>query len=157
MIRRCGIVTTNRNFAERIINTLKRIEVNKSNKVVKYINSATELMCIFENGTIIKWIPSNTKARGDRFTEVYVDIKTCNFDELTTVIMPKMLVPKESIYLISDRMSNNKELTLNELIDHLKKFAVVYGGDVSVGIPLETGAIVGAENVSFEDGLVTIY
>lgn len=125
-----GFVTSNRDYAKHLIDWIKDEEKDKGNNVVRHINSVNDIEYTLQNGTRLIWVRPNEYARGYRFAKVWIDFVTCSNEVLQNVILPKCIfADKEDIHIVQS--SNTKEFSLFELIEHLTKFAHVYG-DVKV-------------------------
>ena len=69
-----GIFTTNRDFADKIIEQYTKINI------LKRVKSANENYAIMKNGTQYKWIKPNDNALGNKCSAGIIDLATCSFD-----------------------------------------------------------------------------
>ena len=121
-----GFVTSDRKYAKDLIDWVKDQNKSKDNGVAKYINSTNNIECILKDGTRLIWVKPNDSARGYRFAKVWIDYVTCDLEILKNVILPKAIfADNEDIKIVQS--NNQKDFSLFELIDHLTKFACVYG------------------------------
>lgn len=121
-----GFVTSDRNYAKDLIDWVKDGEKDKGNGVVKHINSVNDIEYTLQDGTRLIWVKPNEYARGYKFAKVWVDFITCSSEVLKNVILPICIfAEKEDIHIVQS--NNIKEFSLFELIEHLTKFAYVYG------------------------------
>lgn len=119
---RCGVFTTDRDYAKGRIDYLKD---KHGGKVEKYINSVNELSCYMDDGTNYIWIKPNDCARGYRCTQAVIDISTCPFDVIQKVILPICIFADKEDFTIDQ--SKEEKLGLFQFIERLKKIAIIKG------------------------------
>lgn len=119
---RCGVFTTDREYAEGMINCLKD---RHGGKVEKYINSANELSCYMDDGTNYIWIKPFDCSRGFRCSRAVVDIATCSFDTIQKLILPICIFADKEDFIIDQ--SIEEKLGLFQFIERLKKIAIIKG------------------------------
>ena len=125
-----GFVTKDREYAQYLINSVKDNNKEHGNVIIKQINNTNNIEYILKDGTKLVWIKPNDSARGYRFAKLWIDFVTCDFEILQNVILPSAIyADKEDIQIVQS--NNQKDFSLFELIEHLKKFACVYG-DIKV-------------------------
>lgn len=145
---RCGVFTTDREFAKFHIDTLKD---NHVGKVVKYVHSTNDISCYMDDGTNYIWLRPNLHNRGYRCSQAVIDISTCNFKEIENVILPICLyVDKEDFMIVR---SKEEDMNLFELIKTLEKIAILKGDipvfyndydscpNYSLGLNIEDGGL----------------
>lgn len=119
---RCGVFTTDREFAKFHIDALKD---NHGGKVVKYVHSKNDISCYMDDGTNYVWLCPNLHNRGYRCSQAVIDISTCDFKEIENVILPICLyADKEDFTIVR---SKEKDMNLFELIKTLEKIAILKG------------------------------
>lgn len=119
---RCGIFTTDREYAKCKIDYLKD---KHGGKVEKYINSAHSISCYMEDGTNYIWINPNDNSRGYRCSQAIVDISTCSYDVIQRIILPICVFADKEDYTIV--ASKDEKLSLFQLIEMLEKIAIIKG------------------------------
>ena len=125
-----GFVTKDRKYAQYLINSVKDNNKEHGNVIIKQINNRNNIEYILKDGTKLVWIKPNDSARGYRFAKLWIDFVTCDFEILQNVILPSAIyADKEDIGIVQS--NNQKDFSLFELIEDLKKFACVYG-DIKV-------------------------
>ena len=145
---RCGVFTTDREFAKFHIDTLKN---NHGGKVVKYIYSVNDISCYMDDGTNYVWLRPNLHNKGYRCSQAIIDISTCDFKEIENVILPICLyADKEDFKIVR---SKEEDMNLFELIKILEKIAILKGDipvfyndydscpNYSFGINIEDGGL----------------
>lgn len=119
---RCGVFTTDREFAKFHIDTLKN---NHGGKVVKYIYSANDISCCMDDGTNYVWLRPNLHNKGYRCSQAVIDISTCEFKEIEEIIIPICLfVDKEDFTIVR---SKEEDMNLFDFIKTLEKIAILKG------------------------------
>ena len=125
-----GFVTKDREYAKYLMDSVKNQNKKHGNVVTKQINNANTIEYILKDGTKLVWIQPNDSARGYKFAKLWIDFITCDFEILQNVILPSAIfADKEDIQIVQS--NNQRDFSLFELIEHLKKFACVYG-DIKV-------------------------
>ena len=120
---RCGVFTTDKDFAIKTINHLKD---RHGGKVEKYINSAHELSCYMDDGTNFIWLGANESIRGFRCSKAVVDISTCSLEFIQKVIKPICIYADKEDFEIVNSIPLGKTM-LFKFIDDLTKIACVQG------------------------------
>ena len=125
-----GFVTKDREYAKYLMDSVKNQNKKRGNVIIRQINSANGIEYILKDGTRLVWVKPNKYAKGYRFAKLWIDFVTCDLEILQNVILPSAIfADKEDIKIVQS--NNQKDFSLFELIEHLKKFAYVYG-DVKV-------------------------
>ena len=125
-----GFVTEDREYAKYLMDSVKNQNKEHGNVVTKQINNVNNIEYILNDGTKLVWVKPNDSARGYRFAKLWIDFVTCDLEILQNVILPNAIfADKKDIKIVQS--NNQKDFSLFELIEHLKKFAYVYG-DVKV-------------------------
>lgn len=119
---RCGIFTTDREFAKFHIDTLKN---NHGGNVTKYIYSVNDISCYMDDGTNYVWLRPNLHNRGYRCSQAVIDISTCDFKEIKEIIIPICLyADKEDFTIVR---SKEEDMNLFDFIKTLEKIAILKG------------------------------
>ena len=125
-----GFVTKDREYAKYLIDSIKDQNKENGNEVIKQINNASNIEYILKDGTKLVWVQPNDSVRGRRFAKLWIDFVTCDLKILQSIILAKAIfADREDIKIVQS--NNQKDFSLFELIEHLKKFACVYG-DIKV-------------------------
>ena len=120
----CGVFTTDREYAEGIINCLKD---RHGGKVEKYINTTNELSCYMDDGTNYIWLKPNLQSKGFRCSQAIIDISTCSLDAIQRIILPICLVYGEREDLeVANSIPTGKTM-LFKLANDLTKIAYIKG------------------------------
>ena len=56
-------------------------------QIMKTVINTNTILCVFSDGTTLRWIPANTNSRGYRFGKMWCDSNIAQ-DLLDTVILP---------------------------------------------------------------------
>ena len=112
-----GIFTTNREFADKIIDQCAKVNV------LKRVKSKDENCAIMKNGTQFKWIKPNDNARGNKCSAGIIDLATCSFDFVREWIPSIRIFAEKSDYIFkgSEFGLETKPYDLHTVIDRLKK------------------------------------
>lgn len=92
-----AIYTTNRDFAKAKIDKL--IAKYRKSDILNYCVSKTDIKVTLKNGDFYRWISPTSNARGIKPDKSYIDIDTCSFDTIQTIIIPCNL--KKNFEIIS--------------------------------------------------------
>ena len=122
-----AIYTTNRNFAKNKIDEL--IAKYRKSDILNYCVSKTDIKVALKNGDFYRWISPTSNARGIKPDISYIDIDTCLFDIIQTIIIPCNL--KGNFEIISSESYN---YDLDSFIDMLLKIRYIKGNLESVQV-----------------------
>ena len=122
-----AIYTTNRNFAKNKIDEL--IAKYHKSDILNYCVSKTDIKVALKNGDFYRWISPTSNARGIKPDISYIDIDTCSFDSIQTIIIPCNL--KGNFMILT---SDYEKYDLDTLLDRLEKIRVIKGNLTDIGI-----------------------
>lgn len=129
-----GIFTNNELTALRV--TIDIINDYKKNgvSIIKHLRTKFDIYVEFSDGTSVKWIKPLESSRGHKVTDAYIDISTCSYDIISTIILPCIInIDKEPEIVIIDSNPNNKDYDLDSIIDRLEKIRRIKGNLTTVG------------------------
>lgn len=124
-----GIFTTNREFANKIIDQYTKVNVVKRN------NSINESFAIMQDGTKYKWINPIDNARGNKCSVGIIDLATCSLDFIRDWIPAICIFADKDNYIFKDSEHDGefKPYDLHTLIDRLQKVEVLIGNINDLG------------------------
>ena len=67
---------------------MQNIEIQHDKYIARVLYGKNALQIVFEDGTILMWVPENDRQRGHRFSKMWCD-KNINKDILNEVILPR--------------------------------------------------------------------
>ena len=124
-----GIFTTNREFANKIIDQYVKISV------AKRINSTNDCFAVMQDGTKYKWIRPIDNSRGNKCSVGIIDLATCSLDFIRDWIPAICIFADKENYIFKDSEHYNefKPYDLHTLIDRLQKVEVLIGNINDLG------------------------
>lgn len=132
IIPRCGIFTTNGEFANKQIDSCVR---NHKCNLLKRAKSAFESYAVMEDKTIYRWIKPNDTARGNKCSSAIIDLATCSLEFISCLPRSICLYTREEDYIFVDSENTSKSATydLRTFIDRLQKIEAILGNVEKIG------------------------
>ena len=113
-----------------IVNDYKKAGVT----ITKLTRTKFDLYVDFSDDTKVEWIKPKLNSRGRKVTDGYIDISTCSFDIISTIILPCIInVDKEPEIVIIDSNPSRNDYDLDTLIDRLEKIRLIKGNLMNIG------------------------
>lgn len=128
---KCGVFTTDKDFAMKIINSI--VDQESINKI---INRKDCYEILTKYGDTYKWITPNDNSRGHKINVCIIDLATCSTDYISEWVPFICYKPTDNPYIFIDSEINKDNHTyydLRTLIDRLKKIEILYGNIKKIG------------------------
>jgi hypothetical protein len=108
---------------------------NHNCDISKRVKSWNDSYAIMNDGTVYRWVQSDTQVRGQRFSGAIIDLATCDIQFIKEYILGKCIFAEKKDFKFCDSQNtiDSKGYDLDTLIDRLQKIRTVIGNIGNIG------------------------